>query len=182
MDTGPGWLLREKYLPSIGDMKTKLAKFRDLQFDVSGERVGICPREFFVFDNFSAFQVDWHGRMWATSEHAYQAAKFFETARDVVEEIFNARSPHRAKEIASSHEDECRSDWADVKVTIMTDILRHKLEQHPYVSQKLRQTLDLEIVEDSPQDSFWGWGPHRNGRNELGKIWMRLREELMADS
>ncbi len=37
---------------------------------------------------------------------------------------------------------------------------------------------DLDIVEDSPKDDFWGWGPNRDGRNELGKIWMRLRSEL----
>ena len=35
------------------------------------------------------------------------------------------------------------------------------------------------IVEDSPKDDCWGWGPNKDGRNELGKIWMRLREEIM---
>jgi predicted NAD-dependent protein-ADP-ribosyltransferase YbiA (DUF1768 family) len=38
----------------------------------------------------------------------------------------------------------------------------------------------LDIVEDSPKDDFWGWGPKRDGRNELGKIWMLLRSQLRS--
>lgn len=60
----------------------------------------------------------------------------------------------------------------------MEDICRHKLEQHPYVRQKLLLSGDLEIIEDSTKDAFWGWGLERDDRNELGKIWMKLREEL----
>lgn len=60
----------------------------------------------------------------------------------------------------------------------MKDIVREKLHQHPYIQKKLRETGDRELIEVSPVDSFWGWGPDRNGRNELGKIWMELREEL----
>lgn len=63
----------------------------------------------------------------------------------------------------------------------MEDICRHKLDQHPYIQEKLRQTADWILVEDSPKDSFWGWGPDRTGRNELGKIWMRLRDELVEN-
>lgn len=52
--------------------------------------------------------------------------------------------------------------------------------QNPYVLEKLLLSGDLDIVEDSPKDEFWGWGPNRDGRNELGKIWMRLRDELRS--
>mgnify|MGYP002520092451 CR=1 FL=1 len=60
----------------------------------------------------------------------------------------------------------------------MEDLLRLKLEQNPYVKKKLLQTGDYLIVEDSPKDDFWGWGPNRDGNNQLGKLWMKLREEL----
>ena len=60
----------------------------------------------------------------------------------------------------------------------MEDILRHKLEQNLYVKEKLLDTGDLEIIEDSPKDAFWGWGSDRNGENQLGRIWMKLRDEL----
>ena len=69
-----------------------------------------------------------------------------------------------------------RPDWEEVKIDVMERICRAKLQQHEYVQRKLDQTGDLLLVEDSPYDSFWGWGPDRQGRNELGKVWMRLRE------
>jgi ribA/ribD-fused uncharacterized protein len=159
-------------------MTIRLTQFRDPQLDTSGEVVGFYPREFFMFDNFASFQVDWRGRRWATSEHAYQAAHFFETAPELAEQIFQARSSHDAYKLAKANADQTPANWAEVKLVLMEDICRHKLEQHPYIQEKLRQTEDLLIVEDSPKDSFWGWGPDRHGRNELGKIWMRLRDEL----
>ena len=60
----------------------------------------------------------------------------------------------------------------------MEDICRCKLQQNSYVKKKLLQTFDLPLVEDSPNDDYWGWGLNRHGRNELGKVWMRLRDEL----
>lgn len=157
-----------------------LEQFRDPLLDVSGERVGFYPREFFPLDNFAAFQVDVWGRRWATSEHAYQAAHFFDTAPELVEAIFEARSPHDAYKIAKANAHLAPPDWHDVKVGIMEEICRLKLMQNPYVQRKLLQTGNLPIVEDSPMDDFWGWGPNKDGRNELGKIWMHLREELIA--
>ena len=74
--------------------------------------------------------------------------------------------------------DKQRPDWNEVKLGIMEELLRLKLEQNPYVKKKLLQTENYLIVEDSPKDSFWGWGPNRDGENQLGKLWMKLREEL----
>ncbi len=39
-------------------------------------------------------------------------------------------------------------------------------------------TLFYPIVEYSPVDAYWGWGPRKNGQNHLGKLWMKLRDEL----
>ena len=151
---------------------------RDQQLETSGERVGFYEREFYCFSNFSSFQVEWKGRLWQTSEHAYQASHFFETAPKIVEEIFTARSAHEAFKIAETNADKVPRDWEARKIAVMVDIVRHKLEQNPYVMHKLLQTGNRKIVEDSPKDEFWGWGPNRNGRNELGKIWMKLRDEV----
>ena len=64
----------------------------------------------------------------------------------------------------------------------MEKILRCKIEQNPYVLKKLLETKDYAIVEDSPKDSYWGWGINRDGENQLGKIWMKLREEYKNKS
>jgi hypothetical protein len=156
----------------------RLEQYRDPELAISGEVIGFYEREFYPLSNFSSFQVDWQGRRWPTSEHAYQAAHFLDTAPDLVEEIFNARSAHKAFKIAKANADKVSDNWDEIKIELMEDICRHKLEQNEYVRLKLLQTLDLELVEDSPKDDFWGWGPNKDGRNELGKIWMKLRSEL----
>ena len=155
-----------------------IKEFRDPLLDTTGKVVGCYEREFYVFSNFSSFQVEWRGRLWPTSEHAYQAAHFFETAPDFAERIREMRSAHEAFKFAKSNTLKVVKNWEDIKIGIMEDICRHKLNQHPYVREQLLNTEDVLIVEDSPVDSFWGWGPDRQGRNELGKVWMKLRTEL----
>lgn len=159
-------------------MITELYQNRDSQLDTSGEIIGFYEREFYCFSNFSSFQVEWKGRVWQTSEHAYQASHFFETAPALAEKIFMAKSAHEAFKIAKANADKAPEDWDENKLVIMEEIVRCKLEQNPYLMHKLMQTGNRIIVEDSPKDDFWGWGENRNGRNELGKIWMKLRAAL----
>lgn len=159
-------------------LKTKY-KNRDPQLETSGKIVGFYEREFYCFSNFSSFAVRWRGRLWPTSEHAYQASHFFKTAPKLVEKIYRTKSAHQAYKIARANTDKVPKDWNKKKVGIMEDIVRHKLKQNPYVLHKLIQTGKRKIIEDSSKDGFWGWGRNKNGRNELGKIWMRLRDEII---
>lgn len=62
----------------------------------------------------------------------------------------------------------------------MEEIVRAKLVQHPYIQQVLLNTGSKTIVEMNNTDAFWGWGDNHRGRNELGKIWMKLRSELQS--
>ena len=132
--------------------------------------------QWYMFSNFSSFAVFWKNKIWMTVEHAYQAAKFFDES--IFQEVFLARSAHDAKQIAKKYKHFIRPDWFQVNVAIMEEIVRAKLEQHPYIQKKLLETGEAEIVEDSPKDAFWGRGPSWNGENHLGKIWMKLRNEL----
>ena len=154
------------------------SQFRDPELETSGSIIGFYPREFYVFDNFSSFAVDYCGRRWPTSEHAYQASHFFETAPKLAEAILEARSAHDAYKIAKANADKAPENWDEMKIDIMTEIVRAKCEQNSYVKEKLLDSGDLDIIEDSPKDNFWGWGKNHDGRNELGQIWMRLRDEL----
>lgn len=167
---------------SIKFMKENNYQNRDPNLDTTGNVVGFYEREFYCFSNFSSFQVEWKGKVWPTSEHAYQASHFFETDPELVNQIFHAKSAHDAFKIAKANTDKVPEDWDEKKVVVMEEIVRHKLEQNPYILHKLIQTSDLLIVEDSPKDSFWGWGHDRKGRNELGKIWMKLRDEVMGSN
>jgi|LGOV01.1.fsa_nt_gb ribA/ribD-fused uncharacterized protein len=155
----------------------KLEQYRDTwlaeKFD---EFIGFYPREFACFDNFSAFKVKHNEVEYSTLEHAYQALKFIKTSEEVYNKIVNCYSSHEAQKIAFANKDKVDPEWEDVKLDIMKKLVMLKAEQNPYVVRKLLQTKDYMIVEDSPKDGFWGIGQDRKGQNNLGKIWMKVRE------
>ncbi len=127
---------------------------------------------------FSAFTVEIWGKIFRTSEHAYQWRKFPETAPEVAEKILNAGSPNAAKNIAQEHKDKVPASWfSGGRVSAMDEILRAKLAQHPEVREALSETGTRVIIENSPFDRYWGIGPEQDGENMLGKLWMKIREE-----
>ena len=156
-----------------------LEQYRDLWLkEKMDEVIGFYPREFYCFDNFSSFKVKYDGYLYSSVEEAYQALGFKESAPNIYQEIINCYSAHEAQKIAYANKDKRRKDWDEIKVGIMEELLRCKIEQNPYVKKKLLETKDYTIVEDSPKDSFWGWGEDRNGNNQLGKLWMKIRDEI----
>lgn len=161
----------------------KLEQYRDIWIsEYIDEVIGFYPREFYALDNFSSFKVEWNGYLYASLEEAYQAASFMGSSEELVERVKHSHSADEAQRIAYANRDKQRPDWNEVKVAIMEELLRLKIEQNPYVKKKLLQTENYLIVEDSPKDSFWGWGPNRDGENQLGKLWMKLREELKREN
>ncbi len=161
----------------------RLEQYRDLWIrEKMDEIIGFYPREFYPLDNFSSFKVYYNGYLYSCVEEAYQAAKFIGVAPDIEEKIKQSYSAHEAQRIAYENRDKQRRDWEDIKVSLMEELLRLKLEQNPYVKKKLLETKDYVIVEDSPKDSFWGWGADRKGENHLGKLWMKLRAEILKQS
>ncbi len=62
----------------------------------------------------------------------------------------------------------------------MTDAVRAKFTQHDELRALLLATGDAKIVEHTVNDSYWGDGGDGSGRNMLGQILMRVREELRA--
>ena len=142
------------------------------------EFIGFYPREWFILDNFSSFGIDYKGYQYPTVEHAYQALKFENSCPELAVRIRESLSAHEAQKLAYACKDKVVEDWDDIKVAVMENLLRAKLAQNLYVAKKLLQTKDYLICEDSPKDSFWGIGPNRDGQNQLGKLWMKLRDEL----
>lgn len=140
-------------------------------------QVFFYEQDFYVFSNFSAFTLKWRGNLFKTSEEAYHWEKFPHN-KELQDAIMSSSSAHKVFNLAKKFKDECRSDWGDIKVRVMSDILKAKLEQHEYVRQKLIATGDRELIEDSWRDDFWGWGPNKDGKNMLGKLWMEIRREL----
>lgn len=144
-------------------------------------QVFFYEQDFYPLSNFSAFTILWKDLRFYTSEHVYHWEKFNSIHVDrqaIRHSIREAISAHEAYKLAKRNEKFRRSDWDEIKVDIMREILQAKVDQHEYVKTKLLATGVRELIENSWRDDFWGWGPNRDGQNILGKLWMGIRAEL----
>lgn len=141
------------------------------------QHVFFYEQDHYYLSNFSSFKVYWRGIIFATSEHAYHWTRFLDESphRTI---ILESASAHEAYRFAQEHKAEQVAGWDDRKVDVMRDILRSKVRQHDYVRRKLLSTGDRELIENSWRDPYWGWGPNRDGKNILGRLWMEVRAEI----
>jgi len=142
------------------------------------EAVYFFTTAFAPLDNFSAHVVCVWGLAFPTSEHAYQWKKYFSTYPEVATEILAAPSPHAAKGIAERNKSKVVQSWFSARVAVMEEVLRAKVAQHEDVREALKRTGKRIIIENSPVDNFWGAGPDGKGENMVGKIWMKIREDI----
>lgn len=107
-------------------------------------------------------------------EHAYQAFKAERKAdRD---RILLAGSAAIAKRMGRTVK--LRPDWEEVKLRIMTNLVRTKFLQNPALGDKLLATGDEELIEGNHWgDTFWGVC-RGEGENHLGRILMEVRKFL----
>lgn len=71
-----------------------------------------------------------------------------------------------------------RKNWEIIKSRVMESIIKDKIYQHPDIKKTLLSTGQCVIREASPTDFYWGIGKDNTGKNVLGNIWMKLRDEL----
>jgi N-glycosidase YbiA len=128
------------------------------------------------FSNFSPHPVRLKGKTWPTSEHYFQAQRFAGTPDE--EEVRLAKSPMIAARMGRSRKRPLRNDWESVKDSIMHEAVLAKFTQHADLRETLLATGDSTIVERTGNDAYWGDGGDGSGKNRLGQILMRVREEL----
>ncbi len=61
----------------------------------------------------------------------------------------------------------------------MEELFRAKLAQHPDISLILIESGDSELLKVYETDYYWGTGKDGTGENRMGKLWMKLRAELV---
>jgi ribA/ribD-fused uncharacterized protein len=132
------------------------------------------------FSNFSPHGVHLKGKWWPTSEHYFQAQKFAGTPHE--EEIRHAKTPKQAATMGRDRGRPLRKDWEHVKDSIMRDAVREKFRTHKDIRDILLGTGDEPIIENAPNDYYWGCGANGSGQNRLGEILMQVRAELRAES
>jgi N-glycosidase YbiA len=128
------------------------------------------------FSNFSPHGFELDELWWETSEHYFQAQKFPGTPH--VEEIRLAKTPQDAAKMGRDRSRPLRKDWEEIKEEIMQTGLICKFQSHRDIRQILLGTRDELIVENAPQDYYWGCGGDGSGQNRLGEILMKVRTML----
>ena len=130
--------------------------------------------EFDWLSNFFLCQVEFEGMNFSNVEAAFQAAKCLDMKE---RERFFGLSGGQAKRLGRRVE--LRSDWEEVKIEIMRQVLKSKFTKNSELREKLIATGDTELIEGNNwNDTFWGVCRGK-GRNHLGKLLMEVRAELV---
>lgn len=131
--------------------------------------------EFQFLCNFYPCEISYGALVYPTSEHAFQAAKTVLIEEKVL--ISMLKTPLEAKR-AGRKLTKIRSNWDNIRLKIMEDIVRAKFTQHKDLAAKLKATGNRELIEGNWwKDTFWGVCDGV-GENHLGKILMKVRSEL----
>lgn len=117
------------------------------------------------------------GVTYPTVAHGYWALSTTDPARR--DAIRTADTLRAARELAE--ESPRHAHWADLRLTVMTRLLRAKFTQHPELAEELLHTGDAALwYGDLDSPGFWGRsGP--TGRNWTGRLLELLRSELRME-
>ena len=118
------------------------------------------------------FRID--GTLYLSVEHWYQANKT--TNPDIYDSIRKCSTPYEAKTVGNQII-EIRPDWDDIKLDIMYKGVHAKFSQNRDLKSKLLSTRGLLVEGNTWGDQYWGICKGI-GENHLGKILVRVREEL----
>lgn len=137
--------------------------------------------------NMSPFPIEYDGKTWRTTEALFQALRF--DNNEIKELIREQKSPMAAKMMAKKHKDlMVITPLSSKDLLNMTLCIQLKLEQHPDLIKELISTGDSIIIEDvtsrgtSGSNLYWGAlksGDEWIGENNLGKLWMQARSNIL---
>jgi len=133
-----------------------------------------------AFSNLFRRSILFEGRIYPTSEHAYQAGK---VRKDSVREwLLSAPSPALVAMVAHGlYTWDIVPNWSAIKFERMRQVLRAKFSQHEDLHSLLISTGEARIVEvgtaDNAVNRLWGEVKGK-GKNMLGIILMEVRADL----
>ena len=115
-----------------------------------------------------------------SAEHAYQASKCARSSERL--DVRAAPTPGQAKLMTRNMS--LWSDWDDIKLVVMKEVVEAKFLQNPDLAQKLIATGDAILVEGNHwHDNYWGRCTCSKcvdilGKNHLGDILMDVRSNF----
>ena len=101
----------------------------------------------------------------------------YEAYRDLKDNMYIKQlencNPYQARTIGIKKNKQIKN-----KRQVMKNILKIKLEQHPSINNTLINSGFRFIYYTYKFNDFWGLGKNNSGNNELGKLWMELRNNF----
>lgn len=133
-------------------------------------------KEHRYLSNFHLCEIEYEGRMYISTENAFQAAKTLNLEeRKHFEKCPPADSKHLGRQVV------LRPNWDDMKDKLMYDLCKQKFTKHEYLKSLLLATEGKYLEETNWwNDRYWGAGFNHTGENKLGKILMRIRGEIIS--
>lgn len=129
--------------------------------------------KYYFLSNFFSAPVTYDGITYQNNEAAFQSAKVLDKS---IKEKFSMLGPSSAKR--KGRHVQLRHDWERVKFDIMYEICKAKFSQNEELRNRLIETGDEHLEEGNTWgDMIWGT-VNGKGQNNLGKILMRVTEEL----
>lgn len=134
--------------------------------------------KYYFLSNFYEAPVTYKGITYRNNEAAFQAQKVSDLGK---QKEFSYLNPSEAKKKGRHVKLRKDVDWDSVKTGFMHEIISAKFEQNEDLKIKLLATGDEHLEEGNT----WGdriWGTVNGvGENRLGKILMKVREELKGE-
>lgn len=132
--------------------------------------------EYRFLSNFWPCFIEYQGLTYPSVENAYQAAKMFDIEDRVKFTNIKASEAKRLGKVLPM-----REDWDSTKRVVMFELVWQKFSKNVDLKAALLATGLRELQEGN----WWGdtyWGTvNGKGDNHLGKILMRVREDLACD-
>jgi ribA/ribD-fused uncharacterized protein len=173
-----------------------------LFYDAKGESGFLS--NFYGRSESKQFMLNIGGSEYQTVEHFFQASKFTALPDNIpamryAEIIRNSSTPNIAKVLAGQKVGGgypwrtklntviaqylaegvvLRPDWEAVKDDVMYEAVKCKFLQNPRLADMLLATGDKHLIEHTKRDAYWGDAGDGSGKNKLGQILMKVREEL----
>ncbi len=150
--------------------------------------------EYGIFSNFAKTPFVLDDKIWPTVEHYFQAMKYYGTVLE--EHVRNQPTPTAAKREGRKYQ--MRTDWENVKISVMRRALYAKFTSFPENSAILMNSYPHILVEHTSADNYWADGCRCSdistcmcvrldgsceyGQNMLGRLLMELRYWLLCNT
>lgn len=139
------------------------------------EPINFVESRWHYLSPFSAHEVELDGVVYKTAEHAYQTLRM---VPEVHESVRKTTSPLAAWRVAQELKQQGKIDESVDKDELMEKIFRAKLAQHSDIQDILLESGDRELLKVYDTDYYWGTGADGSGENNMGKLWMKLRNQI----